>query len=72
MSIDDVIREYVELTELHNGKYKGACPFCGGALFVYSDQQSWHCFNCNVGGDEISFTTLMKEQKNGKDTTRAI
>ena len=64
MSIIDTISEHIELTELPNGKYNGVCLFCGGVLFVYPEQRSWHCFNCNNGGDEISFITLHKEEGN--------
>ncbi len=61
MSIIDVIKEKVELVKLPNGKYKGRCPFCQGeSLFVYPNQESWHCFMCGKGGDGLSFGGLIK------------
>jgi len=60
MSIVDIISKHTELIELANGKYKGVCPFCGGALFVYPKEQSWHCFNCNIGGDIQSFCNALQ------------
>jgi hypothetical protein len=36
----------------------GRCPLHSDrhpSLTVYPDQQSWHCFGCNRGGDVISF-----------------
>ena len=71
MSIVDAISKHVKLTKFPNGKHRGICPFCGGALFVYPEEPGWHCFGCNVGGDEIAFVTLVnnrKEDKMGKIT----
>ena len=43
--------------------FKGLCPFHGEknpSFYVYPEQQSWHCFGCNNGGDVFSF--IMKKQ----------
>lgn len=60
--IVDIISQDVRLTK--SGKtMRGLCPFHTEkhpSFFVYPDQQSWHCFGCNKGGDVFSF--IMKKQ----------
>ncbi|MGD9116473.1 MAG: DNA primase [Dehalococcoidia bacterium] len=62
IDIVDVIGQHVALTK--SGKtFRGLCPFHGEkhpSFYVYPDQQSWHCFGCNSGGDAFSF--IMKKQ----------
>jgi DNA primase len=60
--IVEVIGRDVTLTKA--GKtFKGLCPFHAEknpSFYVYPEQQSWHCFGCNNGGDVFSF--IMKKQ----------
>jgi len=52
-----VIERYTKLPK--TGKnFTGCCPIHqdkNPSLTVYPDQQSWHCFGCNRGGDVIAF-----------------
>ncbi|MBM4432909.1 MAG: DNA primase, partial [Chloroflexi bacterium] len=60
--IVDIISQNVRLTK--TGKtMRGLCPFHTEkhpSFYVYPEQQSWHCFGCNNGGDVFSF--IMKKQ----------
>ncbi len=62
IDIVEVIGRDIKLTKA--GKtFKGLCPFHGEkhpSFYVYPEQQSWHCFGCNNGGDVFSF--VMKKQ----------
>jgi DNA primase len=62
LDIVEIIGRDIKLTKA--GKtFKGLCPFHGEkhpSFYVYPDQQSWHCFGCNSGGDVFSF--IMKKQ----------
>jgi DNA primase len=53
-----------EVTLVKAGRtFKGLCPFHAEknpSFYVYPEQQSWHCFGCNSGGDVFSF--IMKKQ----------
>lgn len=62
IDIVDVIGQDVTLTKAGR-TLKGLCPFHGEkhpSFYVYPEQQSWHCFGCNNGGDVFSF--IMKKQ----------
>ncbi len=55
--IADVIGQQVTLKKAGRN-LTGLCPFHGEknpSFFVYPEQQSWHCFGCNRGGDVLSF-----------------
>ncbi len=60
--IASVISQYLALKKAGRNLV-GLCPFHGErnpSFFVYPEQQSWHCFGCNTGGDVFSF--LMKKE----------
>jgi DNA primase len=60
--IVEVIGRDIKLTKAGR-TLKGLCPFHGEkhpSFYVYPEQQSWHCFGCNNGGDVFSF--VMKKQ----------
>ena len=60
--IASVVSQYVALKKAGRNLV-GLCPFHGErnpSFFVYLEQQSWHCFGCNTGGDVFSF--LMKKE----------
>lgn len=52
-----VIEHYTNLKKAGRN-FNGSCPLHNDrhpSLFVYPDQQSWHCYQCNQGGDVITF-----------------
>jgi DNA primase len=62
LDIIDIIGQHITLAK--SGRtFRGLCPFHGEkhpSFYVYPEQQSWHCFGCNTGGDVFSF--IMKKQ----------
>ncbi|MBL7125937.1 MAG: DNA primase [Dehalococcoidales bacterium] len=68
--IASIVGQYVALKKAGRNLV-GLCPFHGErnpSFFVYPEQQSWHCFGCNTGGDVFSF--IMK--KEGLDFGEAL
>lgn len=67
MNVVDEIKERLDIVDLVNrhvhleksGRYfKGLCPFHTEktpSFYVFPDNQSWHCFGCDRGGDIYSF-----------------
>lgn len=57
VDIVDIIGRYTTLRP-SGRNFNGSCPLHSDkhpSLVVYPDQQSWHCFQCNQGGDVIAF-----------------
>ena len=53
-----VVEQYTVLRKSGHNRFLGSCPLHEDkhpSMTVYADNQSWHCFQCNRGGDVISF-----------------
>jgi len=53
---------YVKLAKVGN-VYQGLCPFHSEdtpSFTVYPETQSFHCFGCDVGGDQLKFFGLIE------------
>lgn len=56
----DIVAVIGEYTDLHRSgnRFTGSCPLHDDkhpSMFIYPDQQSWHCYQCNQGGDVFDF-----------------
>lgn len=53
-----VVEQYTILRKSGHNRFLGSCPLHEDkhpSMTVYADNQSWHCFQCNRGGDIIAF-----------------
>jgi len=67
MSVVDEVKDRLDIVEVigrhvhlqKSGRYfKGLCPFHTEktpSFYVFPDNQGWHCFGCNKGGDLFNF-----------------
>lgn len=56
--IVSVVEQYTPLRKSGHNRFIGRCPIHedhSPSLTVYADNQSWHCFGCNKGGDVFDF-----------------
>ncbi|MFA6429194.1 MAG: DNA primase [Patescibacteria group bacterium] len=63
LDIVDLIAEYLPLKPAGAGAYKTNCPFHQErtpSFYVSRNRQSWHCFGCDLGGDQFSFVERME------------
>ncbi len=61
--IEQVIGQYVELRS-SSRRLVGRCPFhddSDPSLVVYTHNQSWYCFSCDIGGDVFRFVQLIEK-----------
>lgn len=61
--IEQLIARYIEL-RVSGRRLVGRCPFhedSSPSLVVYTHNQSWYCFGCDVGGDVFKFVELIEK-----------
>ncbi len=65
-SLTDIVTVVGQYTRLRKSgkRYTGLCPLHADkntpSLVIYTDQQRWHCFGCNQGGDVIAFVMAVE------------
>ncbi|HEY0666457.1 MAG TPA: CHC2 zinc finger domain-containing protein [Gallionella sp.] len=57
LELEDIVGQYVQLTQEGKSHYKGQCPFCLSAdsLVLSLENQYWGCLSCGVQGDRYDF-----------------
>lgn len=59
-NIVNIVGKTVDLKKTEKD-YVGECPFCNGKKFVVSEsKQMYHCFDCEKGGNLLTFIEDMK------------
>lgn len=57
LELEDIVGQYVQLTQEGKLHFKGQCPFCLSAdsLVLSLENQYWGCLSCGVQGDRYDF-----------------
>jgi hypothetical protein len=67
LELEDIVGQYVQLTQEGNLHYKGHCPFCSSkedSLVLSRETQYWGCLSCGAQGDRYDF--VAKSEKIGR------
>lgn len=71
----DVLGKYTRTPKPGHNKAMWFCPFHDDvrkpAMSVFIDEQFWHCFVCDIGGDIFDFV-MQKENLNYKEAARLL
>lgn len=61
--IVEIAGRYTELKK-KGRNFSGLCPVhteTGPSFYVYPEQQRWHCYGCNAGGDVIALVMAVEK-----------